>query len=111
MRRRPPRSGEPRPSALAASRCRHFLYSLPPSPAFRPVGQVRPGPAGPLGSSPSAVAAMGRGGSHCLFGILLERRGLEWSPDPAGLAERGPWLAAASDASGPEDRVMETSPL
>lgn len=25
-----------RPSAIAASRCRHFLYSLPPSPAFRP---------------------------------------------------------------------------
>lgn len=50
MRRRPRCSREPRPSAIEASRCRLFLYSLPPSPAFRPYAD--PGPIGPLGSNP-----------------------------------------------------------
>lgn len=46
MRRRPPRSEEPRPSAIAASRCRLFLYSLPPCPAFRPDAWAPPAPLG-----------------------------------------------------------------
>lgn len=50
MRQRLPRSGEPRPSAIASSGCRLlFLYSLLPSPAFRPcsrAGSVPPAPSG-----------------------------------------------------------------
>lgn len=42
IRRRLPRIWEPRPSAIAASGCRLFLYSLPPSPAFRACSRVRP---------------------------------------------------------------------
>lgn len=84
LRRRPPRSGEPRPSAIAASRCRLFLSSLPPSPAFRSWGPA--GPRRPLGVAPGLWRRCRIPAWDC---VRKERA--RAPSDPAGLAECGLW--------------------
>lgn len=84
MRRRPPRSGEPRPSAIAASGSRLFLSRLPPSPAFRPCGPAPP--------APSEV-------TRALWGEDMPEASSGLCPKEAGWTR----LAAAGEASGLED--------
>lgn len=93
---------EPRPSAIAAFSAASS-FSLPRSLAFRACGRARPlwpsrkYPLGPLG----------RGDARSPLGTVSERSG---SKDAAGLAEGGPWLATAREASGLEDPWLERFP-
>lgn len=103
VRRRLPKSGESRPSAIAASGYRLFLYSLASSPAFRPYSRAEAGPAGPLGNSHWVVALLGRADISSPLGTVSERSGLERALDSVGLTEGGSWLVTAIEACGPED--------
>lgn len=104
IRRTPRRSEGPRPSAIAASRLRLFLYSLPPSPVFRP--WIGPGRTGPFGSN-SEPWPQGRGDAQSPLGTVSERKGLEPASEPAGLGRRRPLLRGSQQNLSSEDRGSE----